>query len=239
MSQQQTREEVWDLDTPEGPARWTISRAENPSGVVLALGHGAGGQITAKDLVALSERLPAHGVHIARFTQPWKVAGKKITAAAPVLDRAWVPATEVLLETLGADHLVVGGRSNGARVACRTQAASGAIGVVCLAFPLHPPGKPEQSRASELLASAAPTLVLQGSKDPYGSADEVRALAAERLAGGQTNLHVVEVTGAPHSLQSPASVRPIAEQGPWLTDQVLTFIGSLPPVPRSHTGDRA
>ncbi|MGJ6979410.1 alpha/beta hydrolase family protein [Aestuariimicrobium soli] len=200
------------LDTPEGPALWTISRAAEPTGTVLALGHGAGGQITAKDLVAIAHLLPGRGVHVARFTQPWKVAGRKITAGPAVLDRGWNSAVSRLLTHLGADRLVSGGRSNGARVACRTQAESGAIGVVCLAFPLHPPGQPAKSRAEELLASSAPTLVVQGSSDPYGSPDE---LAAVLPAGSP--VRVLPVEGAGHGLARHA----------WVAEQVAEFVDGL------------
>ncbi|CAI9410542.1 alpha/beta hydrolase family protein [Aestuariimicrobium sp. T2.26MG-19.2B] len=210
------------VDTPEGPGLWTISPAASRGGTVVALGHGAGGQITAKDLVVLSRLLPAHGLHVARFTQPWKVAGRRITAGAPALDRAWLAAVEQVVAHVGADRLVSGGRSNGARVACRTQVESGAVAVVCLAFPLHPPGKPAQSRAQELLASRSPTLVLQGSTDPFGSAEEVRAVLPEG-----SPVRVVEVGGAPHSLQPPARVRSADEHWRWLGDEVLAFLGLL------------
>lgn len=204
--------EELNVETPEGPALWTISRAAEPSGLVVALGHGAGGQIGSKDLVAIAALLPEHGIHVARFTQPWKVAGKKITAGPAVLDRAWNTATATLLAHLGADRLVNGGRSNGARVACRTQIESGAIGVVCLAFPLHPPGRPDKSRSDELLASSAPTLVVQGTSDPYGSPDEIRSVLPS-----DTPVRVSEVAGAGHGLKDY----------PGVAQQVLEFVGGL------------
>jgi uncharacterized protein len=96
--------------------------------------------------------------------QPWRVRGKKVAEAPARLDRAWV---DVLAGLSGAP-LVVGGRSAGARVACRTAAEVGADAVLCLAFPLHPPGRPERSRLEELTAVRVPVLVVQGDRDPFG-----------------------------------------------------------------------
>ncbi|MER7668801.1 alpha/beta family hydrolase [Kitasatospora sp. NPDC096128] len=155
--------------TGAGDARITYHRAAAPR-ALLALGHGAGGGIGARDLVALAERLPARGVTVALVEQPWRVAGKKLGPAPKTLDAGWRPVAERLA---GAGlPLVVGGRSAGARVACRTGAESGAVGVVALAFPLHPPGKPEKSRAEELLGSGLPTLVVQSAADPFGGPGE-------------------------------------------------------------------
>lgn len=129
------------------------------------LGHGAGGGVHARDLTALAASLPGAGVTVVRVEQPWLVAGKRVAPAPAVLDRAWLPA----VETIEPDGpLVLGGRSAGARVACRTAVALGAAGVICLAFPLHPPGKPERSRLDELTAAGVPTLVVQGERDAFG-----------------------------------------------------------------------
>ncbi|MER6213315.1 alpha/beta hydrolase family protein [Streptomyces sp. NPDC001272] len=157
------------VETPAGQARvtWHTARAAR---AVLALGHGAGGGIEARDLQALAAALPARGCTVALVEQPWRVAGKKVAAAPKVLDEGW----RGLWPALEAPGLpvVAGGRSAGARVACRTAAALGAAGVLALAFPLHPPGRPEKSRAAELLDAGRPTLVLQGGRDPFGRPGE-------------------------------------------------------------------
>ncbi|MGW6917486.1 alpha/beta hydrolase family protein [Kitasatospora sp. NPDC054939] len=153
------------VPTPAGDARITHHRAAAPR-AVLALGHGAGGGIEARDLRALAAALPPRGVSVALVEQPWRVAGKRIGPAPKTLDLGWTPVAERL--AAAGLPLVVGGRSAGARVACRTGAATGAVGVVALAFPLHPPGKPERSRAEELLESGLPTLVVQSAQDPFG-----------------------------------------------------------------------
>ncbi|MDH6112721.1 putative alpha/beta-hydrolase family hydrolase [Kitasatospora sp. MAP12-15] len=162
------------VSTPVGEARISWHRPVGPAKAVLGLGHGAGGGIEAPDLVALAAALPAHGVAVGLVEQPWRVAGKKIGPAPKTLDLAWLP----IAEQLAAEGLplVVGGRSAGARVACRTGAASGAVAVLALAFPLHPPGRPERSRAEELLGTGLPTLVVQGGADPFGAPAEFPAL---------------------------------------------------------------
>ena len=146
------------------------------------MGHGAGGGLDGVDLVALAEHLPSHGITVARFDQPWHVAGRKIATRPPTLDAAWLAGAEHLVagDALGLAGLPVfaAGHSAGARVACRTAAQVGAAGVVALSFPLHPPGKPERSRIAELLTPTVPVLVIQGDRDPFGSADEVRAAVA-------------------------------------------------------------
>jgi uncharacterized protein len=134
---------------------------------LVALGHGAGGGIEAPDLVAVTARLSADGWTVARVLQPYRVAGRRAPAPAARLDEAWVAA----VAALRVDHpgpLVVGGRSSGARVACRTAAATGAAAVVCLAFPLRPPRRPDVSRAAELALVGVPLLVVQGERDPFG-----------------------------------------------------------------------
>jgi predicted alpha/beta-hydrolase family hydrolase len=168
--------------TDAGEAAITWHRATGPARLVLGLGHGSGGGIEAPDLVALAAALPAHGVTVALVEQPWRVAGRKLAPAPKTLDVGWRPVAERLAgEGL---PLVVGGRSAGARVACRTGAASGAAAVLALAFPLHPPGKPEKSRADELLGTGLPTLVVQGEKDTFGVPAEFPALpAGHRLVG--------------------------------------------------------
>ncbi|MFI0939569.1 alpha/beta family hydrolase [Streptomyces sp. NPDC021020] len=162
---------VQDVDTPAGPARISWYGAARPRSV-LALGHGAGGGIGAADLVALAAALPAAGVEVALVEQPWRVAGRRLAPAPAALDAAWT----ALWPALAAPGLpvVAGGRSAGARVACRTAEALGAAAVLALAFPLHPPGRPDSSRAAELTGAAAvlPLLTVQGGKDPFGAPAE-------------------------------------------------------------------
>jgi len=155
---------VRSIDTPVGEARVDI-REGTSTRVTLVLGHGAGGGIGARDLEALAGALPDRGVTVMRVEQPWHVAGRKVATAPPTLDVAW---SAVLAELDVTGPLVVGGRSAGARVACRTAVAVGAVGVLALAFPLHPPGRPEKSRLAELTGAAVPTLVVQGDRDAFG-----------------------------------------------------------------------
>ncbi len=155
---------VRSVDTPMGEARVDIRRGTSTR-VTLVLGHGAGGGIGARDLEALAGALPDRGVTVMRVEQPWHVAGRKVATAPPTLDVAW---SAVLAELDVTGPLVVGGRSAGARVACRTAVAVGAVGVLALAFPLHPPGRPEKSRLAELTGAAVPTLVVQGDRDAFG-----------------------------------------------------------------------
>lgn len=153
------------VDTEAGIARITWRPALEPR-LLLALGHGAGGGIEARDLRALAAALPAQGVSVALVEQPWRVAGKKLAPAPKTLDTGW----RGLWPVLAASGLpvVAAGRSAGARVACRTASGLGARAVLALSFPLHPPGRPEKSRKDELLASGVPTLVVQGGNDPFG-----------------------------------------------------------------------
>jgi uncharacterized protein len=156
------------VDTPHGAARVHLHGAEEPAGA-LVLGHGAGGGVAARDLVAATTAAQAIGVSVALVEQPYRVAGRRSPAPAGQLDAAWIAVVEHLRRTPLADlALVVGGRSSGARVACRTAAHTGAVGVLCLAFPVHPPGRPEKTRLPELDAVAVPTLVVQGASDPFG-----------------------------------------------------------------------
>jgi predicted alpha/beta-hydrolase family hydrolase len=157
-----------DLETPHGPARAHVEVADDAR-AALVLGHGAGGGVAARDLVAAQQVALAEGVAVALVEQPYLVAGRRSPAPAPQLDAAWIAAVEQLLDgALRALPLIAGGRSAGARVACRTAAATGAVGVLCLAFPLHPPGRPEKSRQAELDAVGLPVLVVQGESDPFG-----------------------------------------------------------------------
>ncbi|MGK5674161.1 alpha/beta hydrolase family protein [Micromonospora sp. URMC 106] len=156
-----------EISTPRGPARVAADLPAGPPTALLALGHGAGGDVDAPDLVALRDAAAGAGLVVARVTQPYRVAGRRAPAPAGHLDEAWTAVLAVLRERHPGVPLLVGGRSSGARVACRTARAVGAAGVVALAFPLHPPGRPERSRAAEL-ATGLPTLVVNGDRDPFG-----------------------------------------------------------------------
>jgi predicted alpha/beta-hydrolase family hydrolase len=157
-----------DIDTPHGPARAHLHAADEPRGA-LVLGHGAGGGVAARDLVAVTTRARAAGVSVALVEQPYRVAGRRSPAPAHQLDAAWIAVVAQLRAgALDGLALVVGGRSSGARVACRTAADTDAVAVLCLAFPLHPPGRPEKTRQGELDAVRVPTLVVQGASDPFG-----------------------------------------------------------------------
>jgi hypothetical protein len=157
-----------EVETPHGPARVHLDEVAEPR-AALVLGHGAGGGVGAPDLVAAAEAARVQGVSVALVEQPYRVAGRRSPAPAAQLDTAWLAVVGWLVEErLSGLPLVVGGRSSGARVACRTAAETGAVGVLCLAFPVHPPGRPEKSRLDELDAVAVPTLVVQGESDPFG-----------------------------------------------------------------------
>jgi uncharacterized protein len=157
---------IVEIDTPHGPARAHVHAGERAA---LVLGHGAGGGVTARDLVAAADAARAEGFAVALVEQPYRVAGRRSPAPAHQLDAAWTAVVETLLAgELRGLRLVAGGRSSGARVACRTAQATGAVGVLCLAFPLHPPGRPEKSRLDELDAVTVQTLVVQGARDPFG-----------------------------------------------------------------------
>jgi hypothetical protein len=179
-----------DLDTPHGPARAHLRPADAPVGA-LVLGHGAGGGVAARDLVAAADAAFATGCSVALVEQPYRVAGRRSPAPAAQLDAAWTAVIEQLRAGELSDDmpLIAGGRSSGARVACRTAAATGAVAVLCLAFPVHPPGRPDKTRQPELDAVAVPTLVVQGANDPFG------------MPTAGPNRNVVTVAGN-HSLRS-------------------------------------
>ncbi|MFD2767327.1 alpha/beta family hydrolase [Micromonospora eburnea] len=157
-----------DIETPRGAARTTTDLPAVPVGTVLVLGHGAGGDVDAPDLIAVRDAVVDAGVGVIRVTQPYRVAGRRAPAPAGHLDEAWTAVLAALRQRHpDVARWVVGGRSSGARVACRTAGAVGAAGIVALAFPLHPPGRPERSRADEL-RTGLPTLVVNGDRDPFG-----------------------------------------------------------------------
>ena len=159
-----------EVPTPRGPAWADVSLPAGQPASLLVLGHGAGGGVTAPDLVAVRDAAVAAGVAVALVTQPYRVAGRRSPAPAGQLDEAW----QAVLDHLAGEPApargvprIVGGRSSGARVACRTARAVGAAGILALAFPTHPPGKPERSRVDEL-RTGLPTLVINGDRDPFG-----------------------------------------------------------------------
>jgi uncharacterized protein len=191
-----------DVETPLGTARVVVDGGSaDPTGT-LVLGHGAGGGAEAPDLVAVAEAAAGAGWRAVRVEQPWRVAGGRIAPAPPRLDLAWTAVLDDLRATgVVAGRLVLGGRSAGARVACRTATALGAAGVVALAFPLHPPGRPEKSRAHELTGAGVPVLVVQGETDAFGGPETVAA-----ALDGRPGASVYAVPGD-HSLKkNPALV---------------------------------
>jgi predicted alpha/beta-hydrolase family hydrolase len=195
--------DVLELDTPHGLARVHLHEAANPRGA-LVLGHGAGGGVAAPDLVIATKAANETGVSVALVEQPYRVAGRRSSPAARQLDAAWIAVVEQL--DLG-DRLVTGGRSAGARVACRTAAETGAVGVLCLAFPLLPPGAaPEKTRQGELDGVAVPTLVVQGENDRFG------------MPAASKRREVVQVAGD-HGLKKDRE-RIAAAVGEWL-DRLL------------------
>jgi len=175
-----------DLSTPVGTARVVLERPAAGGGRGrLVLGHGAGGGPEAPDLLAARDAALDLGLEVVRVEQPWRVLGRRVAEAPDRLDRAWCAVLAALQPHGGL--LVVGGRSAGARVACRTARATGADAVLALAFPLHPPGRPGVSRLDELLRAGVPRLVVQGARDAFGVPP----------AGPGVRVHVVE--GADHA----------------------------------------
>lgn len=215
-----TQQRILDVETPEGPGRFYLAEADPPQ-ALLVLGHGAGGGVDAVDLSVLASRLPDRGITVARFEQPWRTAGKKVASPPPRLDVAWNAAVPDLLGGFAGVPYFFGGRSAGARVACRTAGEfDGVRGVVCCSFPLHPPGRPDRSRADELLGAGVPRLVIQGERDTFGGPDEIRAIVP---AGA--DIRIVPVPGADHSLRT-ARTAPITAAGvrDLITETVINFI---------------
>jgi uncharacterized protein len=192
-------------ETPHGPARVHLHPVDAPA-AALVLGHGAGGGVESPDLVAATEAARAAGLTVALVEQPYRVAGRRSPAPAQQLDAAWISVLSQLCEdALNGLDVVTGGRSSGARVACRTAQETRAVAVLCLAFPLHPPGRPEKSRLAELDMVDVPTLVVQGESDPFG------------MPPSAPNRLVVRVHGT-HSLrQKPPVANAVSE---WLARQL-------------------
>jgi len=199
--------EIRPVPTPRGEARAHLSRPAGAARGLLVLGHGAGGGVGAPDLVAIRDAAVPAGFAVALVEQPYRVAGRRAPPPAGTLDEAWTAVVHQLstdLRGLPADPaggdpaswlLIVGGRSSGARVACRTAAAVGAAGVVALAFPVRPPQRPHLDRLAELALPAVPVLVVQGDRDPFGVPPRARGRS------------VTLIPGADHSLRrDPAAV---------------------------------
>jgi predicted alpha/beta-hydrolase family hydrolase len=203
-------DETLEVPTPSGPARVRLTFGDSTG--LLCLGHGAGGGTDAPDLLAVTAAAAAAGWTVARIDQPYRVAGRRPPAPAPRLDEAWLTVVAGLRARFPDGPLVTGGRSSGARVACRTAIASGATGVVCLAFPLRPPQRaqsstPPKSRLDELLAAGVPVLVVQGERDPFGGP-----------ADFPSTVDVVAVPGD-HSLRRSTDAVAAAVAG-WLAQRV-------------------
>jgi predicted alpha/beta-hydrolase family hydrolase len=199
-----------ELETPHGPARAHVQAAESPV-AALVLGHGAGGGVESPDLVGAASAARSAGLSVVLVEQPYRVAGRRSPAPAAQLDAAW---TAVVSQLRGGPlqglSILTGGRSSGARVACRTSAETSSVGVICLAFPLHPPGRPEKSRLAELEGVAVPTLVVQGESDPFGTPPAGPARIVTRIPGT-------------HSLRSaPAVAEAVTE---WLAAQAAILSG--------------
>ena len=189
-----------DLATPDGPGRLHVDAPAEPRGVLL-LGGGHSGQVRTVDLDALAAALPGLGWAVVRYELPWRVAGRKVGPRPPASDPAWSAGVDAVRAAWPGLPLVTGGRSAGARIACRTWDADLA-GVLALSFPLHPPGRPEASRLGELTPVGVPVLLISGARDPFGSPAEVAdALATPQ--GGPREL--VVVPGATHSFPKPTA----------------------------------
>jgi predicted alpha/beta-hydrolase family hydrolase len=206
------------VPTSHGDARLVVDRSKRPIATLL-LNHGAGAGVDSRDLQVLARELPRQGVTVVRLEQPWKVAGKRVAPRPEVLDECLVQAANKIRPRT---PLVVGGRSAGARAAARTARDLGASGCLALAFPLHPPGRPEKSRLAELEAIPLPTLVIQGENDPFGRPEEFPA-----------DRDLAVVPGADHSFKVP-------KRGEISQDEALSIIveAALEWVVREVVGNR-
>lgn len=205
------------LETPVGPARVHVRRPHSALGTAV-LGHGAGGGLGSVDLVSATEALLADGWAVALVEQPWRVAGRRVAGPPKILDAAWTAAVRALRGPGGAldavrGPLLLGGRSAGARVACRTAGLLGADGVLCLSFPLHPPGRPDRLRAAELalvIGDGRAIAAIQGQNDPFGTPAELTAYLPQVFAVPGT--HTIPPRSAPAVREAVgAFARPLRE----------------------------
>lgn len=176
------------VPTPQGDARLVVRRAKRPV-ATLVLTHGAGGGIDAPDLVRLARSLPQQEVSVTLVEMPWRLQGKRLAPRPEVIDQTYLAVMNAMRMRT---PLIIGGRSAGARAACRIARSVGAKGVLALSFPLHPPGRPESTRLPELLGARVPTLVVQGERDPFGTPEEF-----------PDHVDLAVVPAADHSLRVP------------------------------------
>ncbi|HEY8480677.1 MAG TPA: alpha/beta family hydrolase [Spirillospora sp.] len=175
------------IATAQGPAEVTVDEADDPA-FLLVLTHGSNGGVDAPDLLAVRETALSLGGAVARVTQPFRLAGRRAPGSPARQDEAWLHVVGAVRERFGGVPLVQGGRSNGARVACRTARAAGAAGVLALAFPLRPPRTPDRTRADELRSAGVEVVVVNGDRDPFGVPDAADAAHVEVLAGERHDL---------------------------------------------------
>ena len=194
-----------EIATEAGPAQVELDDAASPR-FLLVLTHGSGGGVDSADLLAARQAGLDLGACVARVVQPYRVRGARAPGSAPRQDAAWLEITGALRRRFPAVPLIQGGRSNGARVACRTARAAGARAVLALAFPLHPPGRPDRSRAGELQEAGTEVLVINGSADPFGIPEPA------------DGIDVVVLPGATHAL---------ARRGTEIRDAVEKWLAGL------------
>ena len=206
------------VPTPRGDARIVVRRANRPL-ATLVLTHGAGGGIDAPDLLRLARSLPQQDVSTTLVEMPWRVAGKALAPRPAVIDECFVAVMDAMRTRT---PLVVGGRSAGARSACRIARGVGAVGVLALAFPLHPPGKPERSRLEELRRARVRTLVVQGERDAFGTPEEF-----------PEDLDLAVVPGADHGMK-------VLKSGPVSQEEALAVVleATLEWIVRDVAGNR-
>lgn len=173
--------------TAHGPAEVTLDGPDDPA-FLLVMTHGSNGGVEAADLLAVRDVALGLGGAVARVTQPFRLAGRRAPGPAVKQDEAWLEIVGAVLERFGDVPLVQGGRSNGARVACRTARAAGAVGVVALAFPLRPPSRPDRTRVGELRSAGVEVLVVNGDRDPFGVPDAADAAQVTVLEGERHDL---------------------------------------------------
>ena len=184
------------VSTPHGDARLVVRRAKRPI-ATLVLTHGAGGGIDAPDLTRLARTLPQQEISVTLVEMPWRVQGKRLAPRPAIIDETYLAVVDSIRMR---SPLIIGGRSAGARSACRIARTVGAKGVLALSFPLHPPGKPESSRLDELIGARVPTLVVQGEKDPFGTPEEF-----------PSHVDLAVVPAADHGMKVPKSA-PIGQE---------------------------